>query len=263
MPQKRGGRMSQHFSLRALLAFVVIGLLLVAGLAATARSAEAATGCTVAYQNTNAWQSSPTSGGFTTTLAITNLGDPISHWTLSFTPPSGHTVTSGWNATFMITSIVTATDAGWNGAIATGATNASVGMQGTWSRSTAGAAPPAPFPQPTDFKLNGVLCTGSTTGGNQSPAVSLTSPTAGQSFSAPATVNFAATASDADGSVVRVEFLNGSTVVGSDTSAPYTFAWTNVAAGNYAVSARAVDNAGATSTTAVVPIVVGGGGEIG
>src|ERR1043165_22226 len=111
MPQKRGGRMSQHFSLRALLASVVIGLLLVAGLAATARSAEAATGCTVAYQNTNAWQSSPTSGGFTTTLAITNLGDPISHWTLSFTPPSGHTVTSGWHATFMRTSLGTAAGA--------------------------------------------------------------------------------------------------------------------------------------------------------
>ena len=237
----------------------LLALLLVCGLAATARTARAATGCKVTYQNTNAWQSSPTSGGFTTTLAITNLGDPISHWTLTFTPPAGTTVTSGWNATFMITSVVTATDAGWNGAIATGATNASAGMQGTWSRSTAGSAPPAPFPQPTDFKLNGVLCTGSTTPGNQPPPVSLTSPTAGQSFSAPATVNFAATASDADGSVVRVEFLNGSTVIGSDTSAPYTFAWTNVAAGNYAVSARAVDNAGATTTTPAAPIVVGGG----
>src|ERR1041384_6412007 len=66
-----------------------------AGLAVTARPANAATtGCSVTYRDLNAWQSSPTSGGFTTTLAITNLGDPISHWTLTFTMPAGHTATS-------------------------------------------------------------------------------------------------------------------------------------------------------------------------
>jgi len=223
-------------------------------------AAAATTGCSVAYQNLNAWQSSPTSGGFTTTLAITNLGDPIDHWTLTFTMPGGQSVSSGWNATFSINATVSATDVGWNGSIGTGATNASVGMQGTWSRSSAGAAPPNPFPQPTDFTLGGVPCTGSTTGGNQAPIVSLTSPTAGQTFTAPATVNFAATASDADGSVVHVDFLNGSTVIGSDTTSPYTFAWANVAAGNYSVSARAVDNADATTTTTPISISVGGGG---
>src|SRR5215510_10235087 len=107
--------------------------------------AQAAVGCSVAYQNVNAWQSSPTSGGFNATLAITNLGDPISHWTLTFTPPGGQAVTSGWNATFTIGSTVSATDAGWNGPIATGATNTSVGMQGTWTRSSAGSTPPNPF----------------------------------------------------------------------------------------------------------------------
>jgi endoglucanase len=257
--------MSHRNTLRASVAAGVLavsaGALVVAGLPAGAKPAAAATtGCSVTYQNVNAWQSSPTSGGFNTTLAITNLGDPITHWTLTFTMPSGHTMTSGWNASFSGTTAITATDVGWNGAIATGATNATAGMQGTWTRSSAGSAPPNPFPQPTDFTLNGVRCTGGTTGGNQAPTVSLTSPTSGQAFSAPATVNFAATASDADGSVARVEFLNGSTVVGTDTSAPYSFAWTNVAAGNYSVSARAVDNAGATTTTTPVAISVGNGG---
>src|SRR5882672_2976239 len=110
---------------RTLLAAAASGILVVVGLAAIARPAAAATtGCSVAYQNLNAWQSSPTSGGFTTNLAITNLGDPISHWTLTFVMPAGHTVTSGWNATFSITSTVSATDVGWNGSIGTGATNA-------------------------------------------------------------------------------------------------------------------------------------------
>ncbi|NUT36835.1 MAG: cellulase family glycosylhydrolase [Hamadaea sp.] len=197
---------------------------------------------------------------------MTNLGDPIVHWTLTFTLPSGHTRTSGWNATYTGATAVTATDVGWNGSIGTGQTNASVGLQGEWTRAAAGSAPPNPFPRPSDFALNGVACTGATSspspspsssgGGNQAPTVSLTSPTAGQSFTAPATVAFAATAADADGTVTRVDFLNGSTVVGSDTTSPYGFAWTGVAAGTYALSARAVDNAGATTTSPAVSITV-------
>ncbi len=239
------------------LAPVAMGVVVVAGLVAVAKPAAAATtGCSVTYQSLNAWQSSPTSGGFNTTLAITNLGDPISHWTLTFTPPSGQTMTGGWNATFSIATTVSATDVGWNGSIGTGATNTSAGVQGTWSRASAGSAPPNPFPQPTDFALNGVRCTGSTTSANLPPTVSLTNPVTGQAFTAPATITLAATASDPDGNVVRVDFLSGSTVIGSDTTSPYTFSWANVPAGNYAVSARVVDNSGATTTTTPVAISV-------
>jgi aryl-phospho-beta-D-glucosidase BglC (GH1 family) len=123
----------------------------------------AATGCQVTYQNVNTWQSSPTSGGFGASLAITNLGDPVSHWTLTFTMPAGQTRTSGWNATFTGTTSVSAADVGWNGSIGTGKTDTSVGLQGTWTRSAQGSTPPNPLPQPTDFALNGVVCTGSTT----------------------------------------------------------------------------------------------------
>ncbi|GAB3803133.1 cellulase family glycosylhydrolase [Micromonospora zhanjiangensis] len=125
-------------------------------------TASAAAGCSVTYTNTSAWQSSPTSGSFNTTIAITNLGDPVSHWTLTFTMPTGHTRTGGWNATYTGTTTVSATDIGWNGAIGTNQTNTSVGLQGDWTRSTAGPTPPSPFPQPTNFALNGVACTGGT-----------------------------------------------------------------------------------------------------
>jgi len=258
---------------KALLASVAAGAVVLAGAAVVALPASAATsGCSVTYANTNAWQSSSTSGGFTTTLAITNLGDPITHWTLTFTLPGGHTRTGGWNATFTGTSAVTATDIGWNGSIGTGTTNTTVGLQGTWTRTAPGSTPPSPFPQPTNFDLNGVACTGSTgpspsasasSGGNRAPSVALTSPTAGQTFTVPATVNLAATASDPDGTVARVEFLNGSTVLSSDTTPPYTFSWTNVTAGSYSVSARAVDNLGATTTTTPIAIRVNpaGGGS--
>jgi len=142
-------------SRKAVLASMTIGILSITAVACltllAAPAAAATTGCAVTYLNLNAWQSSATDGGFSANLAITNFGEPISQWTLTFTMPAGHTATSGWNATFSIpspgSSTVSASDAGWNGAIATGATNATVGMQGTWSRSSPGSAPPSPFPQ--------------------------------------------------------------------------------------------------------------------
>ena len=98
-------------------------------------------------------------------------------------------------------------------------------------------------------------------GGNQSPSVNITSPAANASFTAPATVTITATASDADGSITKVEFFNGGTKLGEDNSSPYTYSWTNVAAGNYNLSAKATDNAGAVTTSAIVPIVVNGTGD--
>lgn len=87
---------------------------------------------------------------------------------------------------------------------------------------------------------------------NGAPTVSLTSPTT-QSYAAPATISLAATASDPEGRLSRVEFYNGSTMLASDTSAPYAFTWSGVAAGSYALRARAVDmdNGDAWSTVNV------------
>jgi predicted phage tail protein len=75
-------------------------------------------------------------------------------------------------------------------------------------------------------------------------------------FTAPATVDLAASASDPDGSVAKVEFFNGATKLGEDTSAPYAFTWSGVAAGTYTVTARASDDMGFTTTSAPVTITV-------
>ena len=80
--------------------------------------------------------------------------------------------------------------------------------------------------------------------GNSPPTVTLTQPADGATFTAPATVNLAANASDSDGSVTKVEFFNGATKLGEDTTAPYSFTWSGVAAGSYTVTARATDNLG-------------------
>ena len=77
---------------------------------------------------------------------------------------------------------------------------------------------------------------------------------------APATVSLSATASDTDGSIAKVEFFNGATLLATVTQAPYTYNWTNVAAGSHAVTARATDNGGATATSAPVTVAVSSDG---
>ncbi len=93
---------------------------------------------------------------------------------------------------------------------------------------------------------------------NSPPVASLTSPAASATFTAPATVALAATASDADGTIQRVEFYQGGTLLNTDTAAPYAFMWTGVAAGNYSLTARAVDNLGASTVSTAVSITVTG-----
>jgi len=85
---------------------------------------------------------------------------------------------------------------------------------------------------------------------NNPPAVSLTSPTDQATFSASQNISLSANASDVDGSVSRVDFFASGFLVGSSTAAPYQITWTNVAAGNYVLTARATDNIGNTTTSA-------------
>ena len=91
---------------------------------------------------------------------------------------------------------------------------------------------------------------------NQPPTASLTSPGANYTCTAPATITLAATASDSDGTIARVDFYAGPTLVGSSTANPYSVAWTNVAAGIYSMTAVAFDNNGARTASAAVGITV-------
>jgi len=92
--------------------------------------------------------------------------------------------------------------------------------------------------------------------GNSPPTVSLTQPANGATFTAPATVSLAASASDPDGTIAKIEFFNGATKLGEDTTAPYAFTWGSVATGTYTVSARATDNLGFTTTSTAATITV-------
>lgn len=82
---------------------------------------------------------------------------------------------------------------------------------------------------------------------NVGPVVSIIGPSSGSSFTAGATINIAATASTPNGSISHVQFYNGTTLLGADNTAPYTYAWADVAAGIYELRAVATDNQGKTA----------------
>ena len=90
------------------------------------------------------------------------------------------------------------------------------------------------------------------------PTVALTSPSANLVFAfvGPGAIMLAATAADSDGSVSKVEFYQGTTLIGTATDAPYAVTWSNPPAGSYSLTAKATDNRGATTTSAAVPITV-------
>lgn len=73
------------------------------------------------------------------------------------------------------------------------------------------------------------------------PVVHLTSPANGAVFTQPATITLSATASSPSG-INRVEFYDGTTLIGTSNTAPYSYTWTNVAAGAHLIAADAFDN---------------------
>ncbi len=203
--------------------------LAIGGVTLPASAAQAAPACDVTYA-TSEW-----STGFTATVTIKNLGDALNNWSLKFAfPNSSQRVTQGWSAKWSQSgSDVTATNESWNGSLPTGAST-SIGFNGSFSGSN---------PKPTAFTLNGVACNGASS--NQPPSVSLGVP-AGP-FTAPADVPLTATASDADGTISKVEFYRNGLLVNTDTTAPYGYDLLSLPAGSYTVQAKAYDNAGGTA----------------
>jgi len=142
--------------------------------------ASAAAGCRVTYAVTNQWP-----GGFGASVTVTNLGDPISGWTLTWSFTAGQQIADHWNAVITQSGAqVSARNAAWNSSLATNAAT-NFGFNGSWNNSS--------NPAPASFSLNGVVCTGGvqpsqqpSTGpsspGSPSPSAS-TTPSPGQANS--------------------------------------------------------------------------------
>jgi len=96
--------------------------------------------------------------------------------------------------------------------------------------------------------------------GSLLPQITLHSPTNDAAFLKPAPVLFSAGVSSPNGAIARVEFRLGDDVVGTDTEAPFEFAWTNPPTGVLELSARVVDAAGASAVSPTVRILVSAAG---
>ena len=117
----------------------------VATVAGTHLAAAATAGCSVNYTVSSQWP-----GGFGAAVTVTNLGDPVTSWRLTWAFTAGQTVTQLWNGSYTQSGAqVTVTNAAWNGALAPGA-SVSFGMNGTHTGSN---------PRPAAFALNGSPCT--------------------------------------------------------------------------------------------------------
>jgi YD repeat-containing protein len=91
---------------------------------------------------------------------------------------------------------------------------------------------------------------------NNPPTVTITSPADQSILTVPANITITANASDVGGAISKVEYSQGTNKLGEDTTAPYSWSWDGVAAGSYSLTARATDNAGATTTSGAVNITV-------
>jgi probable HAF family extracellular repeat protein len=81
--------------------------------------------------------------------------------------------------------------------------------------------------------------------------VTITNPTPNATFTALATFVVGASVFDGAGTVTNVEFLVNGGAISNATSSPYSITVSNLAAGNYALSAVASDNGGLKATNSI------------
>ena len=225
---------------------VLAALLLgAAGVGATipaAAPASAATGCTVAYTVQSQWNT-----GFSVAISITNLGSPVTAWTLGYSYSGSQQLTQGWSGTWSQSGPnVTVTNASWNGGLGTGS-SVQIGANFSYSGTNQ---------NPSTFILNGIACTGQVTGNTGSvlaspSALSITQGSTG-------TVGISLSAAPAANVTVSTVFASGNnglsvTAGGSLTFTPsdYATAQNMTITANTSGTGAATFTASATGYTAV------------
>jgi hypothetical protein len=205
----------------------------------------AAVACSVDYK-ANDWGS-----GFTADLTITNRGtDVIDGWTLTYSYSGNQRLSNGWNGSWSQSgSAITVKNASYNGRIAAGAA-VTTGAQFSYSGTNTA---------PTTFSINGTPCRGA----HQPPIAVLTSPAPGAVYTQGDAVPLAATAAAADSATVtKVEFYDDTTLLGTDTTSPYTFSASGLTVGSHSLVAKAYDSLGASASSAPVGITVASGPSV-
>ncbi len=91
---------------------------------------------------------------------------------------------------------------------------------------------------------------------NSLPTVAINAPVSGTVYTAPATFTIAASANDTDGTIAKVEFYQGSALVGEDAVSPFSLTLAGLVKGDYSFTAKAIDNLGGSTMSAAVSVTV-------
>ncbi|WP_460106591.1 glycosyl hydrolase family 18 protein [Streptomyces sp. YKOK-J1] len=229
-----------RFRHRAAAGFATL-LLPLAGLVGLASPAQAAANATASFTKTSDWGT-----GFGGQWTVKNTGtSAISSWTVEWDFPSGTSVTSAWDADVTNSGTHwTAKNKSYNGGIAPGA-SVSFGFNGAGPGS------------PSNCKLNGDSCDGTTVPGDAAPSAPGT-PTA--SGITDTSVKIAWGAATDDRGVKNYDVLRDGKVVSTVTATSYTD--TGLTAGtDYSYTVRARDTADQTGpVSGAVAVHTTGGG---
>ncbi|HEX6519595.1 MAG TPA: cellulase family glycosylhydrolase [Streptosporangiaceae bacterium] len=204
-----------------------------AGAIAGSPTANAATGCSVAYTVQSQW-----STGFVASITVTNLGSPLTSWSLGYSYSGNQQVSNGWNGTWSQSGEnITVTNASFNGSVGTNGT-VNFGAQFSYSGTNT---------NPTTFTLNGVTCTGQVSTGGGSVVVNPATSSVAQGSTGTVGVSLStAPTANVTVSVTRTSGNNGLSVTagGSLTFTPSNFA----TAQNVTITADSSSTGAATFT---------------
>jgi hypothetical protein len=93
---------------------------------------------------------------------------------------------------------------------------------------------------------------------NTKPTITITSPLNNSTYFAGVSIPFNASATDADGSIVKVDFYVDSTKIGTDSTSAYQIMGQQVGAGVYKLKAVAFDNSGDSTVSDTVHLTIAG-----
>lgn len=96
---------------------------------------------------------------------------------------------------------------------------------------------------------------------NTAPVVSVLTPAHQDVFVEGESLTLSAAASDAEGAITKVQYYAGAILLGEVSEAPYSFTWKYLPKGTYSITAVAIDNDRAMTTSEEVNITVESNGK--
>lgn len=91
---------------------------------------------------------------------------------------------------------------------------------------------------------------------NGVPEPTVSAPVSGATFNAAANITVNCSVMEPDGLVKKVEFWRGTTLMGTDTTSPYSYTWNGATSGSHSFTCKAFDEKGASGTSKAAAITV-------